>query len=268
MTWHGPFRLKKIEGEVEDKLTKQYVKDAKYDGSIMDFTTVSNDDMYNSIKNFFWYNGEVLKVGVPRNSILQNTTDDVLRKVYNTFNIPKDKKIAFYCPTFRDNGDVSVYNFNYNKVLDALESKFSSEYVLLIKFHPNVKVEDVKFIQYGNRIINANCYNDTIELLACADVCITDYSGLMFDGMAFKKKVFLFANDFESYGKGRGFIFDLTKLPAEIATTQEKLIKNIYDFNKESYLNRCKEFFNEIGLVEKDTSLEVICNKIYEIIGV
>jgi CDP-glycerol glycerophosphotransferase len=268
MTWHGPFRLKKIEAEIAENLSKQYVEDAKYDGKIMNLTTVNNDDMYYSIRNNFWYNGEILKVGVPRNSVLQNTSEDIIKKVHNKFSIPLNKKIVLYCPTFRDNGDLNVYKFDYHRVLLELEKKFKNEYVFLIKLHPNVKIEDVNFINYDGVIINANRYNDTIELLASSDIIVTDYSGLMFDAMAYNKKVFIYASDFEVYGKNRGFIFDLNNIPALISMTQDELIKNIKTFDDSNYLQKCKAFFDKLGLIENDTSVQVITSRIYKEMGV
>ena len=268
MTWHGSVGIKKIEGETEETLNEKYVKEAKYDGKIMNLISVNNEKFYNVVKNYFWYEGEILKAGIPRNSILQETPDNLISYVYSYFKIPTNKKIALYCPTFRDNGDLSVFKFNYEQLLDNLNNRFDSEFVLLIKLHPNVDISKLDFIKYNDKVLNANNYGDTHELLACASVVISDYSSLMYDAAMFNKYVFAYASDLDTYFESRGFIFSIEEIPFVFARNEKELMKNIINFNEKAYFDRCKSFFDKIGLIEHDNSLEVITKRILDEMGV
>jgi len=267
MTWHGQIGIKKIEREVENKLSKEYVRQAKYDGIIMNLITVNNEVMYKTVKENFWYNGEILKIGVPSNFILQNTPLEIINQVYNFFKIPFNKKIILYCPSFRDNGDVSVYKFNYELVIKVFNEIYDDDFIMIIKLHPNVDYRKINFINYNDQVINAEKYSDTNEILACSTICISDYSGLMFDAAEYNKKVFIYAPDMDTYTKNRGFVYNFEDLPFSVAKTENELINNIKKFDENTYYNKCKSFFNKIGLVEKDTSLEYIKERILKEIG-
>ena len=195
-TWHGDIRIKQIEKEVEQSLTKEYVKEAKYDGKITDLMITGNDNMYNTYRTSFWYNGRIEKIGIPRNDILFNNSSEIINKVYNFFNIQYQKKIVLYAPTFRINNNTDVYKFDYSKIINCLRKKFQDDYILLIRLHPN-DIKNANFIKYNNSIINASIYSDVQELILASDILITDYSSLAFDFAMINKKVFLLCKDYQ-----------------------------------------------------------------------
>ena len=87
------------------------------------------------------------------------------------------------------------------------------------------------------------------ELLAVADVLITDYSGCMFDFGFTRKPVFLFAKDLKRYlAKERETYFSLSDVPFKLAQDEYELMKNIEEFNLTNYKIECQEFENRIGL--------------------
>lgn len=258
-TWHAPLGFKKVEAEVEDKLTKSYVKDAKYDGKIIDLFPVNNEYMANLIRKYFWYDGEVSKIGLPRNDIIGNPTKEVFEKVYKYFGIDESKKIVVYAPTFRTNGKIDAYKFDYNKVTECLSKIFKEEFVMLIRLHPNVSSYGAN-LSYAENILNASDYPDIQEILAVADVAITDYSSIMFDFSMFGKQVFLLMKDIEEYKKQeRDLEFDLEELPFPIAYNENDLCNNIKKFSKDNYKESCNRFYNKIGLVNtNNASVEIV----------
>ena len=110
-------------------------------------------------------------------------------------------KIVFYAPTFRDDYSLECYNLDTKEILSCLSQKFASEWVLMIRMHPNLSSYKSLFDFDGEKIIDVNQYDDMQELLLVSDILITDYSTSMFDFSIMNKPVFLFATDIEQYQK-------------------------------------------------------------------
>ncbi len=259
-TWHSSLALKKIEGEVENMLSPQYVKEAKNDGKITDLMLANNTYTENLIRKYFWYDGNIMKVGLPRNDIMFKKEEKIIEKVYSYFNIERDIHFVIYTPTFRQNKEgIEFYKFDYDKVCNSLEKKFGCKYAVLLRLHPNVS----KFkneLNYSDKVINASDYPDIQELLAVSDITITDYSSTMFDSSMFGKIVFILAKDLEEYKlTERETEFEITELPFSIATNDDDLCNNIDNFSFDKYKNNCDKFYDKIGLVNNNNaSTEVV----------
>ena len=66
--------------------------------------------------------------------------------------------------------------------LDKLYEKIGSEYVILLKLHPNIKDDLINIDdKYSNFVFNFSSYGEMQELLLAADLLITDYSSVIFD---------------------------------------------------------------------------------------
>lgn len=258
-TWHGALGLKKVEADVEEFLSEKYVKEAKLDGKITDLMLTNNQFMENLIRKSFWYSGKILKKGLPRNDILFKPTLELKKKVYDFFNLSLSQNLVIYAPTFRKDSNVEVYQFEYEKTCECLNKKFNGNFVMLIRLHPNV-ADQASFINYSGKVINATGYPDIQELLAVADVAITDYSSIMFDFSMVNKPVFLLTKDLNDYKKReRNLDFELEQLPFPISKSEEELYKKIESFSEIEYKEACNMFYNMIGLVSNTkASFEVV----------
>ena len=260
-TWHASLCLKKVEADAIDKLSEKYVKDAKIDGKITDLMISCNKAETERYKKSFWYSGEVLECGLPRNDIIIKQSPEIKEKVYSYFGISKEEKIILYASTFRKSyNGFDVYKFDYEKCIKEISSKFGGTYKMLIRLHPNVSKYCNEF-KYNENIINATNYDDMQELLVATDIVITDYSSIMIDFSLIKKPVFLFAKDYDEYmKKERGFNFDFLSLPFSIAFNEEELYKNIYNFDSKNYIEKCNEFYDRIGLykIQHSSSKQVV----------
>lgn len=177
--WHGYGPFKKVEGAVlTDKEQQENVKRrySKYDL----FVTASK--FYSGIyRSSFLYEGEILESGAPRNDILfkKNTVKNL---IFQKYNIPFNKKIVLYAPTFRADKKKSFdeYILGMGQILTALKERFGSEFVLLYRFHHMLYSEAWNSYFYEDGI-DVSFYPDVQELLAASDVLITDYSSIMWD---------------------------------------------------------------------------------------
>ena len=67
-------------------------------------------------------------------------------------------------------------------------------------------------------VIDVTTFNDPTDLMAAADVLVTDYSSIMFDFSVTRKPVIFFVPDWDDYtGSGRGVYFNLAdKAPGPV----------------------------------------------------
>lgn len=256
-TWHGSIGLKKVEKDCESILPKSYLKSAKNDSKMIDLIPSGSKFFSNLIKSSFWYNGEIFECGTPRCDIFfENRKKDNAYKTYKTI---------LYAPTFRDDNNVSVYNLDYNNLVNILEKNTNEEWKIIVRFHPNVSyLQDT--IKYSEKIIDGSKFDDMNELILNCDMLITDYSSSMFDALLISKPVFLYTPDIDNYFNKRGTYIQVNQLPFPVACTEQELISNINYFDQSKYEQNIKLFVDKIGLNEDGHASERIVDRIIEVI--
>ena len=122
MLWHGGIALKRIEKDAENNLGFSYTMKAKRDSRTCDLMISGCNFQTELLKNKFWYNGEILESGIPRNDIFFNTErhKEFKENIYKKYNIPSSYNIVLYAPTFRRNRSIEPYKFDWNKMLPHL----------------------------------------------------------------------------------------------------------------------------------------------------
>ena len=258
--WHG-FPLKKIEKDVERNLPSYYVKNAKYDSTLIDLFISESKFQSRIYRTSFWYDGEIFECGSPKYSTLINSDQNIKKNVKKYFGIAEDKKIVLYAPTFRRNCNADVYNIDCEPILDGLCKQTKTEWVFLVKLHHNIS-DKHKFAKHSERIVYANDYNDIQDLYVAADILITDYSSCMFDFSITNKPVFLYINDYEEYIKDRGLYFDIYSLPFPCAVNTGELLEKMIRFDNEAYLKLLSDFFQKVGIIIDDKGAEKIIDRI------
>ncbi len=260
-TWHGSYGLKKIYGDIIDKVSKIDIANVKYNSRNTDIM-ISNAKRTSEIyRRAFWYQGNILENGSPRNDIFFKNNEDVKNKVRNYFGL-SGKKVVLYAPTFRVDYRVSDLNLNYDILLQALSNRFWGEWVVLVRLHPNNLQDAKSFIQYTDKIINASEYDVMQELLVASDVLVTDYSSCMFDFVTNGKPCFLYASDIARYKEERDNYYELEDLPFPVATNEQELKEVITTFNADKYKKELNNLFEEVGLNETGHASEIAADYI------
>ncbi len=245
-TWHSTLSLKKHEAEAEG-LTSQYVASAKRDAIITDLMYANNSLRLEEYKRAFWYDGQVVKCDVPRMAILLHTPRELKEKVLTELNISKGMGVVLYAPTFRQNNDKDVYDWCYGKVVEALSERYGKPFVFLLRLHPHLSAHSENEAK-DKAVVDVSNYSDMQELLAVADVLVTDFCGCMFDFGVTQKPVFLFAKDYEKYLQAeRKLLFTKEELPFSVAKDVEQLMADILHFDALSYARKVDEFYEKVG---------------------
>ena len=265
-TWHGGIALKKIEKDYEEKLGQTYVENAKRDSKMTDLYISNSNFCTNMYRNSFWYDGEILECGSPRNDILLQPNTSLNREIKSRLNMDQSVNIALYAPTYREGNDTKPYSIDYHQLLHVLEEKFSGNWILAVRLHPLVSEQSNAFT-YDNQIINASHYRDIYELMAVSDILITDYSNIMFEFSFMKKPVFLYALDEAEYTKDRGFYFDYNSLPFMKANSEEELFQHIRNYSPDEDQEKVQEFLNTLEIYETGEASKKVVDRILDVIN-
>ena len=246
-TWHGCGAFKKFGYSTAEKIfggnAEQKSKYHHYRNC--DIVTVSSPEIcwaYEEAMNL--HNGQIEALGVSRTDVFYD--DEYIKrgkeKVLNAVPEIGDRKIIVYAPTFR--GRVRQAAGPNELDIEALQSALGDEYYLLIKHHPFVnkppaipETAEGVFATDVSRILNID------ELLCAADICISDYSSLIFEYSILNRPMIFFAYDLDEYFDWRGFYYDYYELaPGPICKTTDQIISYIENLDEEFDLEKVKAF--------------------------
>ena len=165
----------------------------------------------------------VKATGTPRSDVLVNDSKISDKKNEICFKHPllKDKKVYVYFPTFRTDDGI-VCDFDPEIDWAKLNDELDDDEVFILSRHHFMKQEYLKGCFYPR----VKDYTDdpTPELLAVADVVITDYSTIVFDASLLDKSMVFYVPDYEKH-KGEFYLKYEKDLPGEIVTDSAELLK-------------------------------------------
>lgn len=255
-TWHGAIPLKKIGFDnPSNKGKKKYENRARLNFENIDLIPSNSRFCSDMFRRSFRYHGFILKQGCPRNDLFFEDNAKYKKEIYAALNIPADKKIAMYAPTFRSDKSLDAYQMDYEKVLKAL----GDDYVMVLRLHPHVQ-KKAKNIEYNDKVYNGSIYPDMQVLMAASDVMMTDYSNIMFEFMLSGRPCYIYATDIEEYRKQRDYYFDIYDLPFPVATTSDELAQKIKDFDEIKYRKKSKKFMHSIRMKETGHASEYVAD--------
>ncbi|MCI7678040.1 MAG: CDP-glycerol glycerophosphotransferase family protein [Streptococcus orisratti] len=261
-TWHGSFGPKLVERDAVDALSPEYVMKAKKDGEICDAIIASNYFQVMQYKNSFWLNKDtkILRFGTPRNDVLFTKKNIDIDYIKDFLGIPQDAKVILYMPTFRDDFSTKGYLFNFEKTVAEFEKRFKENFVIIVRFHPNVQQKHSKLIMFSKKVINGSLYEDSQELLLITDYLVSDYSSAPFDFMLLNKPVFLYMPDYIEYKAKRGMLDIFASLPFSKSYSEEQFFENIRNFDETEYIIKINCFKKDFQTYEDGNAAVSIAN--------
>lgn len=275
--WHGtPLKRLRCDIEVDgsvlntvEEIRKRNDIDAKrfdYFISPSKFCTEKFTSAFN-LKNL-GLEDIIIEEGYPRNDSLFHYTEKDVKRIKDKYNIPKDKKVIFYLPTFRDNQHESGVGYTYNLGIDfdSLKKKFGDKYVILFSPHYFV-AKQVDVSKYKGFVIDVSDNDDINDMYIVSDVIMTDYSSVFFDFANLKRPMIFYMYDLDLYkGKLRDFYLDLDELPGPIAETQEDLEKNLANLDKDfkNYAIKYEKFNKKFNYLDDGNASERVIKVIFK----
>lgn len=210
----------------------------------------------------------IIEKGYPRNDFLFNKNIKDINEIKKKLGIPKNKKVIFYLPTFRDNQHTSGVGYTYKLEIDfdRLKEKFAKDYVILFSPHYFI-ANSVDVSKYKGFIIGVQGYDEINELYLVSDIIMTDYSSVFFDFANLGKPMLFYMYDYDLYqGKLRDFYISLDELPGPIAKTQDELeynLENIENISKK-YNKKYEEFNKKYNYLDDGNASERVIKVIFK----
>ena len=248
-TWHG----------TGPKKGGNAVKGRKdYDFSYVDIVCV--DGQYARDEMVKWFNAcedNLLYSGRPREDELLSFDKNTTKRVRGVLNIPEEKTILLYMPTWREYGNIEL-----NKKL--WEDELSNEYVVLVRQHHFSKESTIK--TSNDFWIDVSSYPDVNELYWISSILISDYSSAFFDFGLLGKPMVCFGYDYEQYEENNGFLMDLkNEFPNGIMRSEQEIIHFIKNIDYELESVKCKKYVDSY-VSHPGNATEMCLEKLYQIL--
>lgn len=252
-TWHGA-GTKKIGNACSGR--------QDYDFSAVDMMLVQSHFEKEIFERDFLCNTNAIRiVGFPRNDELFHITDEMRQRLRKQFNIPKEKKVILYAPTWRDSKDGGMsYEFIPPIHMDKWKNRLANEYVMLFRMHAFTTKFEMHYDEFARDVSG---YDNLNHILAITDVLITDYSTIVYDSAIAKIPFICFGFDYDTYKDERGFYYDLDKVyPGGVIHTEDEVIRRVeevvngadkkaYDAFRNKYIeaggNATKQIIDELA---------------------
>ena len=261
---HGQSGAKYVEKAAKG-LGASYIEGSKWHSSVTNLFISSSRMQTEEMRDCFWYDGEIMESGLPRNDIFFHYQEKNILRIRKGLGIGKDDFIVLYAPTFRNEGGLSVYDIDTERLLSVLRKKTGKNCRILVRLHPNYIWYGKPSFGYSDEVIDVTDYPDIQELLVISDILIPDYSSTIFDFMLMKRPVFLFTKDIAEYQTMRGLKDWFFKVPFPFCHNNDELCQEIINFDAPSYIQRCKEFDKLYGSLEDGHATERVVNRLKEI---
>jgi len=234
-TWHGT-PLKKLGVDIEEILmpgtnTEQYKRNFVTEAKKWNYLISPNSYSTAIFRRAFQFDKQIIQSGYPRNDLLVNQNNpDTIEKIKKTANLPDNKKIILYAPTWRDNEYYGVgrYKFDIKMDLKFMQEQLGEQYIVLLRLHYLI-AENIDLSSYKGFIYDFSNYEDIRDLYLISDILVTDYSSVFFDYAILERPIIFYVYDIEDYrNKIRGFYFDFeNQAPGPLVKTTEELVKEV-----------------------------------------
>ena len=250
-TWHGGGSYKKsrkTNNIIQNKYNNKLERDTKY------FISSCEKFSSNNLKEILRRTpNKILPFGMARNDIFFKSICDISKKVKEHFEIPIEDGIILFAPTYRESQEGLDTDIDWESIINTCNKKYHKKFHFCYRMHEFVENKKDS-LNRCEGLINVNDYEDMQELIAAAEIIITDYSSLIWDAAIAKKQCYIYATDLDDYMNERDFYTPIKEWPFPLAKSNEQLINNIKNFDNNSYVKKIEEHLNKMGSYENGIS--------------
>lgn len=250
-TWHGT-PLKNLVFDMDEihSANPNYKRNFYDQSRRWDYLSSPNQYSSDIFRRAFKFEKEMLEFGYPRNDILyKQDTEEGILSLKKKMDLPLDKKVILYAPTWRDDEFISSgkYKFELQLELDKLQAELGEDYIVLLRMHYFI-ASQLDITKYQGFAYNYSDYDDIAELYLVSDILITDYSSVFFDYANLKRPILFYTYDLEKYRDTlRGFYIDIeSEVPGPLVKTTEDVINKVKNIDEvqEEYEEIYQEFYD------------------------
>ncbi|MBR5049370.1 MAG: CDP-glycerol glycerophosphotransferase family protein [Erysipelotrichaceae bacterium] len=261
-TWHGSMGIKKLSGNAH------WMHRASLCRNVTDYIITNSTYDEEVFTQTFWKGVPFLKIGHPRNDLLMNEDlcKEHRKKVLEFYHLEEPCNIFMYAPTFRENTGDYQFDLDYEAVHKALTNRFGGKWYVIVRLHYKDKAK-ANQLTYNDHILNGTLYPDMQDLLAAADIGMSDYSSWPYDYILRRKPIFIYAPDLSDYEGGRGFYYPIETTPFPIARTNAEVLANIASFDPAPYAEGVEAFLKDKGCYETGQAAKLCVDFIIDIIN-
>ncbi|MFB6498746.1 CDP-glycerol glycerophosphotransferase family protein [Bacillus haynesii] len=273
-TWHGT-PLKRLAVDMDEvhmpgTNTEKYKKNFTMEASKWDYLISPNAYSTEIFARAFQFNKTMIESGYPRNDFLHTDNNPkTVRGLKEKMQLPSDKKVIIYAPTWRDDQfyKKGKYKFDLDLDLNKLREEIGDDYVIVLRMHYLV-AENFDLEPYKGFAYDFSSYEDIRELYMVTDLLITDYSSVFFDFANLKRPMIFFVPDIETYrDKLRGFYFDFeTEAPGPLVKTTDEVIEKVRETETMDYRLPAifEPFYEKFCYLESGRSSEKVVKTVFK----
>lgn len=171
---------------------------------------------------------DIVATGISRTDVFYDpqAIKAAYEKIHRLLPAGREKKVILYAPTYR--GRVAKAYSPEEMDLRQMQEELGDEYVIVFKHHPFVKTRPQVPEELKDFAMDMTDDMTIDELLMVSDICISDYSSLIFEYSLFERPMIFFAYDLENYFDWRGFYYPFEEMtPGPTCRTTEEMIDYI-----------------------------------------
>ncbi len=273
-TWHGT-PLKRLALDMDEvhmagSDTEVYKKAFIKSASKWDYLISPNHYSTEIFRRAFHFNKKMIESGYPRNDFLVNANNaKTIAEIKKRCNLPTDKKVILYSPTWRDNQyyGVGKYKLDIEMDLAMMQKELGKDYIILLRLHYLV-AENLDLSAYDGFVYDMTFHEDIRDLYLIADMLVTDYSSVFFDFAILRRPIIFFVYDLEEYrDKLRGFYFDFEqKAPGPLVKTTGGIVDVVKNIEQNGYTPSeiAKAFHERFCYLEDGKATKRVVNEVFD----
>jgi len=240
--WHGCGAFKRFGFSTADAIfgaTREQMEKYPFNRNYTRVTVSSPEVVwaYEEAMQYSHESGVVQPLGTSRTDIFydQKVIDRAYENLYALMPQARGKKVILYAPTFR--GRVAKAKTPRVLIPEYMKYCLGDEYVLLFKHHPLVRKRPIISAFCSDFAMDVTNTMTIEDLLCVADICISDYSSLVFEYSLFERPMIFLAHDLNKFFDWRGFYYDYFDLaPGPIVKNTTGVVE--YILHLDEYFDR------------------------------
>ena len=251
--WHGCGVLKKIGldtyGREHYKSMKSYLEYPEYNYfSMVTIASPALTDLFSRFMGIDKESGVIQPIGVSRTDVFFD--EEYIKDSFDSLHriVPQSvgKKVILYAPTYRG---LTPHRYTPDCLdIGAFYEAFSKDYILVFKHHQTVKQLPEIPEEYKDFAFNLTHVDglDINKLMTVADVCISDYSSVVYEYSLFEKPLLYYVYDYDEYTSDRGIYLEyLEDTPGPKCRTNEEMIDYIKNLDTKFNKQEITDFRNK-----------------------